>query len=232
MTSTRWPLTFIVLLAGCAEGENSISAVKPIAVHPVFQTPVSHAPRSRPAVQVDILDASEHWLLTAELYLTVQSSRFPSETWVVLPLNIGDFQGCRSRFVQLPFEVREGDTLLLNLLDDDRLTADQEKLILKSCAATGYCLLVAGKLHAATTGLFAQGVELAADVLGEVVLDDVKSHGFKNLGKAEFHVPPSLPAQAGEANVLTILDESRYARVLVKLFAPELDIPFATTPAL
>ncbi|MCC7420489.1 MAG: hypothetical protein IT428_09420 [Planctomycetaceae bacterium] len=233
MFSPRWALlSAAVMVAGCAETELPAPQSKPLAVHPVFQTPLSHVPSSRPAVQVDILDASEHWLLTAELYLTVQSSRFPSETWVVLPLNIGDFQGCRSRFVQLPFEVREGDTLLLNLLDDDRLTAEQEKLVLQSCATTGYCLLIAGKLHAATTGLFAQGVELAADVLGNVILDDVKSHGFKNLGKAEFHVPPALPARAGEANVLTILDESRYARVLVKLFAPERDLPFDSTPAL
>lgn len=228
----RIPLLVAVLLTGCSETETPVAAPKPLAVHPVFQTPVSHVLSSRLAVQVDILDAREHWLLTAELYLTVQSNRFPAETWVVLPLNVAGFQGCRSRFVQLPFEVREGDTLLLNLLDEDKLSTEQEALVIKSCAVTGYCVLAAGQVYAPTLALFAPGVEAATDVLGEAVLDDVRTHGFKNLGKAEYHVPASLPSRAGDANVLTILDESRYARVLVKLFAPEREISFSSTPPL
>ncbi|HUQ70481.1 MAG TPA: hypothetical protein VM165_13200 [Planctomycetaceae bacterium] len=222
-------------LSACNDSESersaaSLPAMRPVPLHPVFLTPVSGVVSARPAVQVDILDASEHWLLTAELYLTVQSSRFPSETWVMLPLNVGDFEGCRSRFVQLPFEVREGDTLLFNLLDDDQLTVEQEKQLLKGCAAMGYCLLTAGKVYGATAALVAPAVEAAADILGVALLDDLKLHGFKNVGTSEFHVPPSLPSRAGEANVLSLLDDRHFARVLVKLFAPPQEIQFSAEP--
>lgn len=59
--------------------------------HQVFKTALTGQSRSRPAIQVDILDESKYWLFTAKLYLAVQSSRFPAETWVIVPLNVGNF---------------------------------------------------------------------------------------------------------------------------------------------
>lgn len=60
----------------------------------------------------------------------------------------GDFQGCRPRFVQLPFEVSSGDNLLFNLLDDDELSTEDEQRIVTTCRATGYGVLIADSVYA------------------------------------------------------------------------------------
>lgn len=190
-------------------------------IHPVFQTPVSNNSASRPAIQVDVLDASVKWLWTAKLYLTVQSSRFPDGTWVVLPINVGDFQGCRKKFVQLPFEVSEGDTLVFNLLKDNQLSAAQEKIILSSCRLSGYCVIAASCIYCPQHAqLIAPVANVASAILGPAVIANCNVNKFVNLGTEEFHSPAALPATAGESNRLTLLDESRYARVVLKLFGP------------
>ncbi|MDA1013414.1 MAG: hypothetical protein O3A00_03050, partial [Planctomycetota bacterium] len=99
-------------LTGCSENfktasvaESKTAEVRPPLKHPVFATPVSYQASQYPAIQVDVLDADETpYLTTAELYLSLQSSRFPDQTRVLLPVNVGDFGGCPSRFVVLPFE--------------------------------------------------------------------------------------------------------------------------------
>ena len=210
-------------LAQSQYGTKSQYVTKRLAaqIHPVFQTPVSNHSASRPAIQVDVLDASDKWLWTAKLYLTVQSSRFPAGTWVVLPINVGDFQGCRTRFVQLPFEVSEGDTLLFNLLKDNQLSAAQEKIILNSCRVSGYCVIAASCIYCPQhTRLVAPVTNVATDILGVAVIKNCSVNKFTNLGLAEFHSPAVLPATAGEANCLTLLDGSRYSRVDLKLFGP------------
>ncbi len=80
--------------------------------HPIFNTPVSSMQATRPAIQVDVIDDSEV-VGTAELYLTVQSSRSDADTRIIFPINVRDFQGCTSRFIQLPFEVETGDSLAI-----------------------------------------------------------------------------------------------------------------------
>ena len=98
-------LMLAVALAGCIDEPASVMPRQTMEyLHPVFHTPVSVGAATRPAVQVDVLDDHEGWFTTAELYLAVQSSRFPGDTWVVLPLNQGDFDGAGKRFVELPFE--------------------------------------------------------------------------------------------------------------------------------
>ena len=196
-------------------------------IHPVFHKPVTHRSASRPAVQVNVLDASDKWLWTAKLYLAVQSSRFPGDTCVVLPINIGDFLGCRSRFVQLPFEIREGDTLIFNLLKDNQLSAGQEKLILDACQLSGYCVIAASCIYCPQhTRLIAPMTNVASEILGQAVVENFRVNSFVNLGLAEFHSPAVLPKTAGEANLLTLLNESRYARVVLKLFGPPRELTF------
>lgn len=119
-----------------------------VRLHPVFHTPLTGRSNARPAIQVEVLDESESWWTRVELYLTVQSSRFPKETQIILPINVGDFVGCRTRFVQLPFEVQEGDVLLFNLLDEDELTPEEEQVLLRACRTAGYAVACAGALYA------------------------------------------------------------------------------------
>jgi hypothetical protein len=218
-----YPLLTVVWCSGCGTERSP----RPVTVHPVFRTPVTGKSSSRPAVQVDILDESEHWFGTAELYLTVQSSRFPESTWIVLPLNIGDFSGCRSRFVQLPFEVQSGDLLLFNLLDNDELAAEQEDLILEGCRGCGFCVLVAGEVFCPTAAMIvAPVIPIATEILGQAVVADVHMHCFDNMGTAEYPVPKTLPSEPQQAAKLSLLDDSNRARVVLKIFGPDELLPF------
>ncbi len=202
--------------------------VPKIITHPVFQTAITGNSSARPAIQVDIKDASEDFVFTAELYLSVQSSRFPGDTLVILPLNVGDFAGCRTRFVQLPFEVEEGDTLLFNLLDNDKLNGEQEQLVVKGCHACGYCLLIAGQIYCpAATSIVRPAVPVAADILGEAIIQDVALHYFENFGTAEYIVPKYLPEEPQQANELSIRNDSNYVPAILKLFGPSREIPFS-----
>ena len=90
----RLPLSTLaigLLLTGCGELEDATSAGRPVAtyIHPVFGTVVSDVSPVRPVVLVELLDASESYFGDAVLYLTVQSSRFPDQTRLLLPLNRG-----------------------------------------------------------------------------------------------------------------------------------------------
>lgn len=202
-----------------------------LRIHPVFHTALTGRSSARPAIQVDILDASKWWFLTAKLYLAVQSSRFPSETWVVLPLNVGDFEGCQKRFVQLPFEVSPDDTLAFNLLEESVLSAEQEQMVLAGCRLAGYGILVGGNLFCpGPTAIVSPAVMPAAELLGPAVTAGLALNRFTNRGTAEYVVPESLPKQPPQANQLTLLDSSRYARVVLKLYGPELPLRAEVAP--
>lgn len=198
-----------------------------ISPHPVFQTIVSGQSQSRPAIKVDIKDDSEHIFFTAELYLTVQSSRFPSDTRILLPLNVGDFAGCRSRFVQMPFEVAEGDMLIFNLLDDDYLTPQQEQAVISACQACGYCVVAAGKVYDPNTEAILQPVvPVAAEILGKAIVDEISLNHFDNYGTAEFIVPNELPTEPQSANQLSVTDSDNYVPVVLRLYGPVAPLSF------
>lgn len=227
MNSFAKCFTMIVLLAAVGCNRTSQQVTTPLesvqsptrVTHPVFQTNITGRSHACPAIHVDIKDDSEDYFFRAELYLTVQSSRFPSDSWVVLPLNGGDFVGARSRFVRLPFEVEEGDTLLFNLLDNDKLTSAQEALIVEGCRATGYCVLVAGELYCPGSAVVADSiVSVASEILGEAILSDVQSHYFENFGVAEYVVPQSLPNSPQVANELCLRSTSNYVPAVLKLY--------------
>ncbi|MCA9070820.1 MAG: hypothetical protein KDA84_17945 [Planctomycetaceae bacterium] len=193
----------------------------PLHTHPVFHTPITGESARRPAIQVDILDPSEGLFSDAELYLAVQSSRFPDNAWILLPINVGDFDGCRSRFVQLPFEVSPKDNLLFNLLDDDELTEEEELRIVASCRIAGYCVWVGGSVHAPVVARIAAPVsEEASEILGESVVGAMTMSKFDNYGQAEYIVPASLPEQPNEANRLSLLDDSKHVRIQLRIFGP------------
>lgn len=200
---------------------------KVISTHPVFLTSVTRQSNYRPAILVDLRDTSEDFFFTAELYLSVQSSRFPSNTWILLPLNVGDFAGCQKRFVQLPFEIEEGDTILFNLLDNDRLGAEQEQLLLDGCRACGFCIVVAGEVYCPGSSQLTMPLSMvASEILGEAITSEVRTHGFENFGTAEYIVPASLPTEPHAANQLDIISRSNYAPASLKIFGPNNAIEF------
>lgn len=194
------------------------------SAHPLFKTPLSGDSYARPAILVDVLDESEFWG-TAELYLKVQSSRFPSDVAVVFPINRGDFVGCRSRFIQLPFEVADGDLLLLNVLDEQSLSAEQEAVLLKACESVGYCLAYGAHICRPDLGrLIEPGFMGVARVVGDGIVMELQSNPFRNMGSAEYIVQTSRPNQPQDANPVTLLSSSNYGRAQVRIYFPNLPL--------
>jgi len=160
----------IAVAALCLACLTWIISPKHAAANPVFQTPLSGKSTARPAIKVHIRNDNE-FFGNAELYLSVQSSCFPNNTYVIFPLNVGDFSGCTSRFIQLPFEVREGDVILLNLLDEDGLTSQEVENVLGACKTAGYILAIAGKMYQPELSyLIHPAFMTASEVLGNSII--------------------------------------------------------------
>lgn len=188
------------------------------AAHPIFSTPISGEDYARPAIRIDVRDDSEIFG-RAELYLSVQSSHFPRNTYVLFPVNRGDFQGCRSRFIQLPFEVNSGDQILFNLLDDDKLGAN-ESCVLDASRAAGYCLVIAGNIvRPDLSRLLEPAFMSASQVIGNSVVLHFQQNPFENMGVGEFIVQDSRPTSPQEANQIAILN-GNYARATVRVYYP------------
>ena len=201
------------------------------AIHPVFNTPVSGQSSARPAVLVEILNDTElSGLGTAELYLSVQSSRFPSNVHVILPINRGDFRGCKYRFVQLPFEVKEGDTLAFDLVDDNQMTPEQEELVLGASRAGGFCILLGGAILQPELHWIIRPTTVAvSEVVGQGIVLKFHDSPFRNVGRATFIVQRSCPKFPHEANPVALLDSGNYSWATVKVYFP--DSPLSFGPA-
>lgn len=231
-------LVSMLIAVGCQKSVTG--SPKPITVtvkpriHPVFNTVVTGSPRNRPAVQISILDDGEGpWgiLGRAEFFLSVQSSRFPDQTRILLPINIGDFKGCCCRFVQLPFEVQEGEQLIFELLDDDTMTEEQEQLLVNACATTGFCVMQANDLYCPGLGLIAAPAGAAlGELLGQIIVEDVAIHGFQCYGGATYIVQPSMPEQPYEANELSIRGTDNYCYATLRLYSPIEALELASSP--
>ena len=193
------------------------------STHPIFETPLGGTPFDRPAIKIEVKDDWEGLFHgTAELYLRVQSGRFPSQVSLLFPVNRGDFEGCAARFIQLPFEVRDGDNLIFNLIDNDKLSVGDEQRILNACRIAGYCLAIGAEIYQPQVGrLLRPAFRTAAQVLGDQIVLRYQNEPFKNVGVGTFIVQSSRPRQPNEANPLSLKD-GNYVRADVRIYYPEL----------
>ena len=206
-----------------SEKDRTEAVSKTVRYHPLFQTPVTNRSSVRPAVQVDILDDSEGFFTTAELYLTVNSSRFPQDqnVRILIPLNIGTHDAARSRFLQLPFEVTSEDVLTFELLDEDSLSSAEEQHLLQACDLSGYCLLLGSSLyHPKAVIILDPIMKEATDLLGDAILTELHAHKFDHVAKAEYIVSDALPRTPALANELTLKSDSNNAYATLKLYGP------------
>jgi hypothetical protein len=203
-------------------------------IHPVFNTPVSGQSSARPAVLVETLDDTEHGGLgMAELYLSVQSSRFPSGVQVILPINRGNFQGCKYRFVQLPFEVEEGDTLTFDLVDDNQMTPQQEALVLGASRAGGFCVQLGGAiLQPELDWIVRPTTSAVSESAGQSLVLAFRDSPFRSFGKGIFIVQPSGPRRPHAANPVALLDSGNYSRATVKVYFPDSPLSFGAATEL
>jgi hypothetical protein len=201
------------------------------STHPVFNTRVTGKSANRPAIQVNITDDSELPFGRAELYLSVQSSRFPNEVRLIFPLNRGDVQGCNARFIQLPFEVADDDVLLFNLLDDDHLTADEEQMVIKACHATGFCLAIGSAIYQPQLAPLLRPVFMkGADVLGDKIVLHYEQNPFENMGVCQYIVQSSRPDAPNKANKVSLVDQNQYTRADVQVYFPTAGLPEFVPP--
>lgn len=203
-----------------------VSSSVAVATHPVFQTPVSLNSSNRPAVQVDVTDDTEFggWG-TAELYLSVQSSRFPQHVHVILPINRNSFVGCKSRFLQLPFEVERGDVLAFNLLDDNTLSAEQEQVLLSACESAGFCIEVGSTIYRPNLAALVRPISSSASrTLGNGAVLIIRDSPFRNFGTGEFIVESVRPSAPNLANRTALLDEGQRSRASVRVYFPHGDL--------
>ena len=217
------PLAVALLACGCSSNED---AAEPIDVPAVAAEPappptvplrlMSGDPPAgtvRPAVRIHLEDQTESWFGNAELYLTVQSSRFDANTLLVLPINVGEFRGVEDRFVDLPFAVAPGDTLVFNLLDDDKLGSEGEAALIGAGRVAGYAVVLAGSLYEPTAVRFAAAGGAAGALTGKAVGLSWRRDAFDNYGTAEYRVPPALPATEGAANEIAIKSRGTFPSV-------------------
>jgi hypothetical protein len=196
--------------------------------HPVFNTPISGKSINRPALLVDVLDDSGPLGEgVRELYLKVQSSRFPTNVAVIFPINREDFIGCRLRFIQLPFEVSTGDVLALNLLDNDDLSEEAEANLVDACNATGYCLAIATSFYRPDLrSLLKPGFMSAARVIGNSIVLHCKNWPFEHVASCEYIIPPSRPASPKDCNKVTLLSPNKYGFCQVRLYFPSSELAY------
>jgi hypothetical protein len=176
--------------------------------HPLFKTPLSGNVNARPALFVNVIDDVETlYMGTLELYLSVQSSRFAdSGVRVIFPINVGEFNGLSNKYIQLPFEVEEGDELLFNLLDDDRLTESQENNILAGAESVGFVLVAGGTYYAPPiANLLKPAFSSTTDVLGKSIVAYFKENQFDNVGTALHIVESSRPNNPRNANTISLI---------------------------
>jgi|GEM_PF-3483141 len=173
-------------------------------------------PAKQPWVSVDILDESEGWFTTAELYLAVTTNRISDER-VLIPVNIGPHSGRRSMFVELPFYVQPRDTIVFELLDEDEITDEEAEAIL---AGTRIVLTAQGIFSGSPKGkAIAAAGKMMLDQFGPELklVSKATMTGFDHLGRAKYVVPKEIPAVPQDANPLTIR-EGTHARAEIRIY--------------
>jgi hypothetical protein len=161
-----------------------------------------------------------------KLYLSVQSSRFPSGVHLLLPINRADFQGYRHRYIQLPFEVQDGDDLSFELIDDNLMSAEQEQLVLTACRVGGFCLHMGNAfVQPQLDRIVAPNADAASKMIAEETVLSLRDSPFRNFGTSTFIVEPSRPTTPHAANPVDLLDRSNYSRGHVKVYYPPYPLP-------
>src|SRR5262245_51681507 len=126
---TRFSLAPALAAVCCLAGGCSPN-LNPPPPGPPGPKPDSPPPRVA-TVAVKVLDESTNrWFTSSELYLKVESSLEPGVAQL-LPINVGCFRGQQQVVHETRFYLQPGkdETLLLEWLDDQTMTADQRAAI-------------------------------------------------------------------------------------------------------
>jgi len=177
-------------------------------------------------IEVEVLDDDEWgWFRgRADLYLKVYSTVNPSVS-ILLPVNTGDFGGKRQITYETPF-IHDGtkdETLNIELLDDDSLSADQEKLLVKAAERGCYLLYSGARIYAVEHGVslpeigavISQGV---GGSLAKLLIDEYGKHSYKSYGHVSYNISEIEDSARRDTNPVTVVDKHGSARVHIRVY--------------
>ncbi len=186
--------------------------------------PVQNTSYGRTAViDVKILDDSEHYFGTAELFLKVTSS-INSRISVLLPLNVGKYAGQKHIQHTTPFlhDGANDETITFELLDDDKLEKEEIDRLVDAIGNGTQLACIAGKIYAFQNGVkFPQGGEDVAisfaKKTGKIILDEYSGTSYKSCGIAEYKVNENEQDRHRDANAIIIRDGNK-AKIEMTVF--------------
>jgi len=200
-----------------------VVAPRPAIAHPVFNTPLTGMSEARPAIQVEVIDATWHGKIydsTYDLYLCVKSSR--SDNAVMFPLN-NEIHGCTTHYIQLPFEIANDDKLDFQLVYQSGLSPDEQQLVLEASQAAGYCLVYAGEIRWPNHRDLCEAAFLTAtDVIGKSLNLNFRQK-LTALAHCEYIVDGARPHVSQNANQVTLVQDDgqkKLARAQVRVYYP------------
>ena len=147
----------------------------------------------------------------AELYLAVQHNAYPG-VQVLWPVNVGP-NSVPNGYRAIPFTAEQGDTLKFTLLDDDDITAQEERTLLEAASAAGsvivectnaYFILQTGKS-------LPRGVTPTAQTLLQLGAREIIRTSHENpwdhYGSQDYIVQEVIPDSPSAANPITIASD-------------------------
>lgn len=203
----------------------------------------SPSPPAQASLVIEILDASEGFSTTAELYLQVSGNEEFGEMNLLYPLNIGSQSGQHIFYKKLPLKLAPDDELSFNLLDEDGLSDDEEKVLFTASQATGFVFLIAGKCYiyhkiGVVVPLEYEHIKPLINDLTEILVLNMNQHPFDAYGHATYIRPWWIPKKPKDSNWIEIFDTNgitsgKFTRARVKVYYPNathayssFDMPF------
>ena len=221
-----WGCVLAIVISGCVSGETDLN-------DPIILT---DGVGNRIAIDVDILDEYEtyHWpwkILPwrgkAELYLKIYDKKNP-EISLLYPLNVEKKDsGTRKFSLITPFEYGKPTVLVVELLDDDGLDKEDEKLLVEA-AGTG-ALIVCDAAAAyksdykAAEAIFSNkdGIAALAASGATVLTKNLNRHVFDSVGMYEYAVTYKDGIFTGNAVTIRNNDNQTKAHCNLKFYAVE-----------
>ena len=181
------------------------------------------------SLDVEILDDCENrfFRTTAELWLKISKSDEP-DIYLLYPLNVNKdkrLAGGARWNLRTPYQYDKDKetTLTIELLDDNHLSAKEEKLLLDTVNNGGLLIYELGKLYACEKANIDKAIddEDVKNILKELLtsatkltLENMNQHTFESLGHIEYKMP--LTGHIFISNPITIIHGENRARCNLK----------------
>ena len=219
-------LVFAISMSGCVSGKTD----------PNGQITLTDGVGKKIAIDVEILDEYETyhgiwkilpWRGKAELYLKIYDKKNP-EISLLFPLNVeNNASGTRKISVVTPMEYGKPTVLVVELLDDDSLNKDEEKLLIDA-AKTGAVIVCDAVAAYKTDYKAAEAIFKDKDRIenltgsgAEILAQNLNQHKFDSLGIYEYTIATKGGIFLNNAVTILNNDNKTRAHCNLKFYAVE-----------